>query len=746
MASASDSPSPARVSAPKTTQQRSGSIEVKVLRQYPIVQGSITELKDSSRLKWGKIVDQDCCLSQDDQVMFCMPLSALLEIAPWTVLVQLAKGHGLRLGRKRSIEIITEAFGAHTCVPTCNRLCVVLEGANPNLFRITQPHPARDEALSIAAATQTVFHSQGTQSTQMTLIFDEHSQADGVGTPASSVASNSNDDVEMVDPRPINDPSPSFPPKVLPISKRIDIIRDWTKHTATKIEEDICACCAQRVRRYTITRVPVNSKLLLPLADPHRPLRTSAKDHIILCSQGIENGQAKLCDLCRRNLDRKNMPQIALANGLSLGEVPPELKKLSFVEKLVVSKYRHYVSVIRVAKSGQRKLAGNAIVFAQPVPKFYNILPPPRKDLDDCLSVLFTGASKPTYEDFKRTPLLICRRVVQEALLWLMKNHPGYANVKFSQKNLDTYAEDSPPVKVVFCPQQPETGNIPTENLPVFTTTSEGGTEDGECSFAVSGLTGEELNNMTDAEKKLFALKALNLSEPFVAYGRSDEPESIFNNPNLFATNEYFPFIVFNHDQISAAVRGGWLVTEKRLFDDVVERILNLDPDTLDALIKRGQEDGYVATQNEDEKKVCRILPLIEHASANVDGSITQRKYQQHEIRSMIYEKGLPLFFITFSPVDFKNPICLHYCGRDISIAPLGPASEAYGDRLRTIASNPKRRWPVWSNLWVLWRSGIPRSPHSAPSSAALDRELGFSADDKGQSLGETRRLHERTG
>ncbi|KAJ3473986.1 hypothetical protein NLI96_g12711 [Meripilus lineatus] len=218
------------------------------------------------------------------------------------------------------------------------------------------------------------------------------------------------------------------------------------------------------------------------------------------------------------------MPQIALANGLVLGEVPDELKDLSFVEKLVIAKYRHFISVIRVAKSGQRKLAGNAIIFAQPVPKFYDILPPPRDDLNDCLSVMFTGTSRPTYEDFKRTPLLIRRRVIQKALLWLMVNHPGYANVKFSQKNLDTYAEDSPPITVVFRPQKPGTGNIPTENLPVYAMTSEGSTDDGECSFAVSGLTGKELDKMTEQEKKLFAIKAFNVSDPCVAYASEKIP------------------------------------------------------------------------------------------------------------------------------------------------------------------------------------------------------------------------------
>ena len=67
-----------------------------------------------------------------------------------------------------------------------------------------------------------------------------------------------------------------------------------------------------------------------------------------------------------------------------------------------VLRYRHNVCVVRVAR-GQRKLSGNAIVFAQPVAKFSKVLPPPREDIDDCLVVLFTGSQAPTAADYKRT-------------------------------------------------------------------------------------------------------------------------------------------------------------------------------------------------------------------------------------------------------------------------------------------------------------------------------------------------------
>ena len=44
-------------------------------------------------------------------------------------------------------------------------------------------------------------------------------------------------------------------------------------------------------------------------------------------------------------------------------------------------------------------MKANIIAFESPVPKFYNILPPPQEEMDDVLAILFTGPCKPTQED-----------------------------------------------------------------------------------------------------------------------------------------------------------------------------------------------------------------------------------------------------------------------------------------------------------------------------------------------------------
>ena len=69
-----------------------------------------------------------------------------------------------------------------------------------------------------------------------------------------------------------------------------------------------------------------------------------------------------------------------------------------------MAKIRHTCTFLKVA-SGMRKMKANIVAFESPVPKIYNILPPPR-DLDEMLAILFTGPCKPTKKDFARTPLV----------------------------------------------------------------------------------------------------------------------------------------------------------------------------------------------------------------------------------------------------------------------------------------------------------------------------------------------------
>ncbi|KAF9534444.1 hypothetical protein CPB83DRAFT_866636 [Crepidotus variabilis] len=143
---------------------------------------------------------------------------------------------------------------------------------------------------------------------------------------------------------------------------------------------------------------------------------------------------------------------------------------------MLIARVRHTCAYVKVA-SGQCKMKANVVAFEAPVQKVYNMLPPPREDLDD-----------PTPEDFKRTPLLIRKNTVLRALRWLTLNHADYADLQISEVNLASYSEECPPVSVEY--RQSATNKVP-EGTSVFDQEVDDGTEEGQCPFAVHGLTAE---------------------------------------------------------------------------------------------------------------------------------------------------------------------------------------------------------------------------------------------------------------
>ena len=126
-------------------------------------------------------------------------------------------------------------------------------------------------------------------------------------------------------------------------------------------------------------------------------------------------GCNKVCPICVESLDKKKVPTLALANGLWIGEIPDELQGLTYAEQLLIARVRHNRCIVKVS-SGMYKMCANAISFSNPMPKIYNVLPPPIEEMDEVLAFIYTGPCKPTKADFKRTPMLVRCLKVSKAL------------------------------------------------------------------------------------------------------------------------------------------------------------------------------------------------------------------------------------------------------------------------------------------------------------------------------------------
>ena len=325
-----------------------------------------------------------------------------------------------------------------------------------------------------------------------------------------------------------------FPP--LPPSEILQhtIISNFCKDTSPdQFIESGCAICGKLTSILELTKLSETNLNLDILIQPgmSQKERTSSDDPIMDIEGPIlDNDLNNICKSCFKSLSQGKVPLMALANGKWIGKVPSQLHDLSFAEQLLVARVRHNRCLVKVS-SGMHKMRANAITFANPMPKIYDILPPPIEEMDDVLAFIYTGPCKPTKADFERTPLLVRRKKVSAALEWLKLNHCDYFDLEILYKNLSKYPEDSPPVLVDY---QYSTTNKNSKSTAVNDIEAEDGTETGQCPFVVHGLTGEEFCTKSLKAIKAIALKHLTSNGKILAIGYEKQAQSIYKNPQLF--------------------------------------------------------------------------------------------------------------------------------------------------------------------------------------------------------------------
>ncbi|KAJ3748229.1 hypothetical protein EV360DRAFT_57001 [Lentinula raphanica] len=296
--------------------------------------------------------------------------------------------------------------------------------------------------------------------------------------------------------------SAQYPPPPLDQAKIDSVIKEWNKaFTVQEFEEGGCAVCGQLTitKHLSDLKHMANYLSVLEKEGVTRKSRSSAHDPIAEEQGPVLDKTAnnRVCDSCRASLRKGSLPKQALANGLWLGVVLDELKNLSFYEKMLIARVQHTKCFVRVQKSAGNKyckLVSNVIAFENPTPQVYDILPPPRKDLDEVHANMFSGTSKPTEDDYRRALLLVRLNIVAGALKWLIYNHIDYTDVTYSPENLAQYPENVPPVAVEFFLKD---SNRNAEGVSLHDDLADDGNEGDECVFTVHGIVGDSLKNMT---------------------------------------------------------------------------------------------------------------------------------------------------------------------------------------------------------------------------------------------------------
>ncbi|KAJ7798287.1 hypothetical protein B0H13DRAFT_1674071, partial [Mycena leptocephala] len=150
----------------------------------------------------------------------------------------------------------------------------------------------------------------------------------------------------------------------------------------------------------------------------------------------LVNGSYVLCHLYNSAVKRRTFVSIPLrsyANGLWIGQVPEELKDLTFLEEQCIARARATKCMYKLTlgPTGQLAARGNVCILPQDTASLLSAMPVPLFQLQDEICVILVGSPdiEVTHEMLKRSPLLVRRHKIRTALFWLIDNNPLYMDL-----------------------------------------------------------------------------------------------------------------------------------------------------------------------------------------------------------------------------------------------------------------------------------------------------------------------------
>ncbi|THU84322.1 hypothetical protein K435DRAFT_613976, partial [Dendrothele bispora CBS 962.96] len=124
------------------------------------------------------------------------------------------------------------------------------------------------------------------------------------------------------------------------------------------------------------------------------------------------------------------IPVRSYANGIWTGDLPDPLKDLSFLEEQCIARARSTKCMFKLelGPTGQYASCGNVCILPQDPSPLSTCLPPPLSQLHDEICVILVGSpdTEVTIDTLAKTPLLVRRSKIIEALTWLKLHNPLY--------------------------------------------------------------------------------------------------------------------------------------------------------------------------------------------------------------------------------------------------------------------------------------------------------------------------------
>ena len=442
-----------------------------------------------------------------------------------------------------------------------------------------------------------------------------------------------------------------------------------------------------------------------------------------------------LCGACKSSLLKGKTPDLALANNMYLGDVPPELSGLSVVEEAMIARCRAKSWIVHLQETestvgclpnSQRGMCGHIIVYPQEPERAMNILPPSIDDVVTPIYVIFVGSSMPSKEWLRKhaRPLIVRKEKVFAVLRWLRAHNPYYKDISINETVFDGLDnEDILPFHVEVIP--------PSQTRDVLTSRYDGMTQDRPLQDDTAHMRSSHLSTTRDvfdtvvvtnvdpsAPSHVLQAAALehvmkkgkgylqvphgpnpigNICNPaffpltyptLFPYGLG-APEDSFRSCHVslkrhvshllqladrrFQTHYSFLFTAFNVLQRRNVLLHSSLKIDQQLFDAFRSDFALVSPAAMHTVAERALKGDQVTCFTGEEKRVRDLLKQVSHVMARVEGSSSARNVMRNEIRGLTMEMGLPAFYVMVNPADVYNPIVKLLTREEIDVDNLLP-------------------------------------------------------------------------
>jgi hypothetical protein len=274
-------------------------------------------------------------------------------------------------------------------------------------------------------------------------------------------------------PTPAANPSPPLPTGVADeyfkcaSSETIDsCVVDFIERTSNAaITQATCASCARLLFTRELEEMALNE---IPNSHNLRPHQPHPGHHLtpggLLLAGGPYEEQASihLCTECVNRLKSDRRPKMSLANGLWVGNIPPELQNLTLPERVLLALYFPVAYVVKLYPCGRRTyntsqdrlhsaLKGNVSTYKLDQQQIADMLgltmPPPARILSSTIAITYVGPNNLPKRSLHGS-FRVRRARVSRALYWLKANNPLYSNIKISEERLLQLPENGVPAAV----------------------------------------------------------------------------------------------------------------------------------------------------------------------------------------------------------------------------------------------------------------------------------------------------------